>query len=748
MANTLVRFVELSAPRLAFGLLAAFALTLALRSHDDTTIALVASALAMFGVCWANAIHLFGARIATRFVLIAVGTGWFAEQMGASRGWFFGSYRYTDVLGFRLGEVPVVIPLMWFALSYVGVVTANLIIWQKPATWESSPKALLFTSFVAAALVTAYDLAADPYMVYVLRAWVMTETDGDWFGETLQGFVGWMTVAFCIIAGFRLTTRRLSRPGSASYSATDALVPLSIYGGSMVFQMIEGHPVETRTVAAFAMGVPLLCALAGWWRFRNEASVVPVAAPVSDARLWQLQFHADPLADETIADVVGSSPNSASVGGSEAIGLLNRQMNRWDSNQSLLSWPNNSTGMPDDAVASVQRYLRVGQKLPEWADAAKIERAEVLFWDYGALSCTLLFCASLPECYQLPNLARVLHVAGQLEKHTEHRIRAPAAMVFPVMMHGGLRDPNASGVAQVLKVRLIHAAIRHLILRGSPDKALDEVGDLRFADGAPIIEPLPSSADSSLHEALHARGWNTASMGLPCNQEELAYTLLTFSYVCLRSLRKLGIGLTPDDERAVLHAWNVVGHLLGIRRELMADTMEQAAALFTQMQAPRRLSVEGQDPRPHLGKALMQALERSIPFRLLKPFPALMTIHLCGAATARTVGIDAHVSWLSRAVFVVLSSGSRAVDSLVRLVLPEFSISRMVARVLGYHFMKRVLLDQTRPLNLPEHLLGQVNEAIAGWGNDPNAPRWLRTLEDKLTTPGTWTANSGQLEGK
>ncbi|MCB2042404.1 MAG: DUF2236 domain-containing protein, partial [Rhodoferax sp.] len=64
------------------------------------------------------------------------------------------------------------------------------------------------------------------------------------------------------------------------------------------------------------------------------------------------------------------------------------------------------------------------------------------FYEYGPLSCILLFCASLPECYVLPDLATVLHRAGQLEQHTEYRIRSTAAMIFPVMMRGGLSDAS------------------------------------------------------------------------------------------------------------------------------------------------------------------------------------------------------------------------------------------------------------------------------------------------------------------
>jgi uncharacterized membrane protein len=752
MSKTLVRFVETSAPRIAYVSLAVFAMATALRSHDDTTIALVGSSLAMFAACWANATQLFGVKAALRFVVIAVCLGWFAEHMGASRGWFFGSYTYTDVLGRRLGDVPLVVPLMWFALCYVGVVTASLIIWQAPTKWKLSLPTAVFMSLLAAALITSYDLGADPYMVYVVRAWIMTEKDGGWFGETLQGFLGWMTVAFAIISVFRWTTRSRPQPSHSSYRTRDALVPLSIYAGSMVFQIVEGNPIETRVVAAFAMGVPLLCAFAGLWRWHTERVEAPFDSQVSDARLSHLQFHADPLADDTVASIIGprgiTSEGEAKAHAFQQIELMNQQMARWDSNEGLLSWPAAPTGLPEGTVARVQDYLRVGHELPEWADAGKIERAEVLFWDYGALSCTLLFCASLPECYVLPHLSAVLNVAGQLEQHTNHRVRATAAMIFPVMAHGGLRDPKGRGLAQILKVRLIHATIRHLILHATPAQTLSELGDQLHVEGAGVIEPTERAVDGGLHEALYARGWSTGRMGLPCNQEELAYTLLTFSYVFLRSLRKLGIGLPPDDELAVLHTWNVVGHVLGIRRELMAHTMDQAAALFAQMQAPERLRFKGPDPRPDLGRALMNALEDSIPLRILKPFPALMTRHLCGAAQARTLGIDGRVSWLARGAFTLFFGTTRTIDGLARFVLPQFSISRMLTRVLGYHFTKRLLLDQTRPLNLPAQLLAHMNGAVAGWGRDPNAPGWLNAVEDRLTTRGAWTPSEGYSEGK
>lgn len=259
-------------PALTFGLGAVFLVAVASRSHNDTTMGLVVASIAMFACCWSSASHLLGPAAAGRFVAIALPIGWFVEQMGASRGWFFGSYTYTDVLGPRLGEVPAIIPLMWFALSYVGYVLANLIVWHKPI--DGSPRLFdaVALSFIAAMLVTIYDMGADPYMVYHLKAWIMAKTDGWWFGETVQGFVGWMFVAFAIVFSFRLTLRRWPAPPPARpFTKWHALVPWGIYAGSMLFQIFNGEPVETRSIAALAMGLPLLCALAGWRQWSMPA---------------------------------------------------------------------------------------------------------------------------------------------------------------------------------------------------------------------------------------------------------------------------------------------------------------------------------------------------------------------------------------------------------------------------------------------------------------------------------------------
>jgi hypothetical protein len=465
-----------------------------------------------------------------------------------------------------------------------------------------------------------------------------------------------------------------------------------------------------------------------------------VNAPASMAVMERV---GDPLADDIVSLLVGQRPLPSSVptphsanqpDASARLNEATRLMAGWTHNGTLLSWPAPlpfavaAPGEEPSVTQVLHSYLQQAAHLPEWADRAKVERAENLFMAHGPMSCTLLFCASLPECYMPPHLAGVLHIAGQLETNTEHRIRQTAAMVFPVMMRGGLMSPGGTGVAQVLKVRLIHATIRHLILHGNPAQVRGHV--LRRQRGTP----------AGMHQAMSDHGWDVDVQGVPCNQIELAYTLLTFSYVFLNGMRKLGQGLSEEDEEAYLHAWNVMGHVLGIRREWMAHTMTDAAALFERIQARARTVVVTPDVRPGLGRALMNTMANAIHLPVLRHVPVPLTQWLIGRQTARDIGVDERVPLLSRLVFRLGLVLVRIVDALVGLISSRFSIVRLLSRTIGYHMLTRFLLDQTRPLTLPEQVLNPMMQTVEAWSHDPQSSRWWNRLEDRMTTQGPWRA--------
>ena len=479
----------------------------------------------------------------------------------------------------------------------------------------------------------------------------------------------------------------------------------------------------------------------------QKKEVMPMTRAVPDELLEKAQFETDPLADQTIADILGPweapalNATPADIATTfraqwDRIDVINGLIAQWVDNASLERWHAQVPDEQREIADALRDYVIAARELPAWAERDKLARAEEIFFDQGVLSCTLLFCASLPECYVVPDLAEVLHTTGQLEKRTDYRIRSTAAMVFPVMMRGGLTDAGGGGVAQVLKVRLIHAMVRNLVLRTSPQEA----AALRERGLAlPVVPALAAArGGDSMHRALFAHGWDMAR-GLPCNQEEQAYTLLTFGYVYLRGLRTLGVGLERDDELAVLHAWNVVGHLVGIRRELMAFTMEEAEALFARMQARGRAQPLQPDPRPGLADALFRNLAGVIPLAVARPYPRLLSRRLIGREAARDLAIDGPVPLASRLSFVLVLALVRVIDGIGRLFWKDFSLARLVTRVLGYHLLTQLLMDQTRPLKLPQGLLDQAHGMMHDWGSDRRAPRWLNALEDRFTVAGPWS---------
>jgi hypothetical protein len=73
----------------------------------------------------------------------------------------------------------------------------------------------------------------------------------------------------------------------------------------------------------------------------------------------------------------------------------------------------------------------------------------------------------------------------------------------------------------------------------------------------------------------------------------------------------------------------------------------------------------------------------------------------------------------------------------VRLVVPQFSISRMLTRVISYHMLSRFLLDQTRPLGLPEHVLNPMRDAR--WRSGTTSPR--ATSAGSTELEDAWTVS-------
>lgn len=189
----------------------------------------------------------------------------------------------------------------------------------------------------------------------------------------------------------------------------------------------------------------------------------------------------------------------------------------------------------------VRDYLDRTASLPDWADPERLRRGEIVFERWGIAISMALFCASLPSAYACAKGVTVLAQTARLETDTRRRIMETGQFLIDVLGPGGMA-PGGKGIMAIQRVRLMHAAIRHLIL---------------------------------------VHGWDEAELGYPINQEDLAGTLLSFSYTVVEPLPRLGISLDPGERDDFLYVWRVVGEMMGIDPSMVPNDVAESTELVS-----------------------------------------------------------------------------------------------------------------------------------------------------------------------
>ncbi|MEZ4407054.1 MAG: oxygenase MpaB family protein [Polyangiales bacterium] len=278
----------------------------------------------------------------------------------------------------------------------------------------------------------------------------------------------------------------------------------------------------------------------------------------------------------------------------------------------------NDSVPPAQLPPAARGYFAETAALPPWVDRAQVALGQDVFARHGVLVLAALLTASLPECYTMHHGVKVLAATRQLERHAKRRIFETAQMVIDVMSPGGV-DPDGAGVRSAQKVRLLHAAMRHLLLAPTRE-AHEELQGVR-----------------SLGAEMGRTPWDPAVDGPPINHEDQLFTLLTFSYVTLRSLHRMGVELTEAEREAYLHRWNVVGAMMGLEHAVLPRTFADAAETFYAIQ--RRQSAPSDDGRA-LTHALVNAVAQTLGFpRVSRAFTAVVIRRMVEPATADGLGV-------------------------------------------------------------------------------------------------------------
>ncbi|MGP2435912.1 oxygenase MpaB family protein [Streptomyces sp. JW3] len=224
-------------------------------------------------------------------------------------------------------------------------------------------------------------------------------------------------------------------------------------------------------------------------------------------------------------------------------------------NTAWAAWENNNDPLPGGLPAEFTAYLKQVNRLPSWADPAKLARAA----DFNRRRDTYLFMlyglGSGIMSTVIPREAKSVYwSAGGADMQD----RAAKTFTFGYdLSQLGAFEPTGQFVVTANKTRVVHAAVRHL---------------------------LPQSP--------HWRA--VADEAVPISAADILVTFHSLGTYVHRKLLDWKIPYPAADQEAFLHSWQVAVHLLGVPDEHIPGTWaaaeQQAARVLTPILTP---STEG-----------------------------------------------------------------------------------------------------------------------------------------------------------
>ena len=263
--------------------------------------------------------------------------------------------------------------------------------------------------------------------------------------------------------------------------------------------------------------------------------------------------------------------------------------------------------VPDEQLPGIAAFVTAEEPWPEWADPELVQNGQKFFRRWGPQLGMALWMASLPADYACAKGAEPLARTARLTGKPKRRYVETGQMIINAMTPGAL-ETGALGYKTIRHVRLMHAAVRHLLLHGE---------DLRSPAGDPI------------------EAWDDA-LGVPLNQEDLIGCLFSFSVVGVDSLRRSGVRVDDSEAEAYIHAWNLVGHQLGIRSDLLPLDWADSEAIWEHIKA--RAYAES-DAGRELTAAAIECMRDLIRIAPLGGLPASGIRHYLGDQTAQLLGV-------------------------------------------------------------------------------------------------------------
>lgn len=244
-----------------------------------------------------------------------------------------------------------------------------------------------------------------------------------------------------------------------------------------------------------------------------------------DERLSRFRLMGDPLADAAALDLM----------------RLPKREGQGDLLNAILE--NGIESVPD-APESWKELFHQVDHIPYWVNWSVMNQASQVFLKTGLLGMLTLGCYVTPLFYRLSRGNKALSFSGDLHKRAGRRGRETARFVIETCMPHNLQR-DADGFKVTLRVRLIHAYVRAMILKSGR--------------------------------------WDMEQYGMPISQSYMAAMNALLSMGWIEGLKHLGFRLSREEEESIIQLWRYSAYLSGIDSELHFGSFQEARHFWCQI---------------------------------------------------------------------------------------------------------------------------------------------------------------------
>jgi putative membrane protein len=183
--------------------------------------------------------------------LLTCTISWSYESLSILTGFPFGNYFYSDILGPKIGLVPILIMPAYFAVGYMSWVIAHFMLDKFDVGIKK--KELVVLPVIASFIMVMWDVTIDPVRATLQQSWIW-EDGGAYFGVPFVNYIGWFICVFTIFMSFSLylyykkdTNKVISEKShwlqpTLMYGAIVLeFIPLAILNQTQKITSLDGH---------------------------------------------------------------------------------------------------------------------------------------------------------------------------------------------------------------------------------------------------------------------------------------------------------------------------------------------------------------------------------------------------------------------------------------------------------------------------------------------------------------------------